>query len=150
MTMAEPPPAARTFFHSDLVHAALQEWADLVRLVYAPIDPRVARSAISETYEPSSAVRTARATNEQANPLLSALLADERAGRRLARTVHDFLMREGRDRAMLLWLEQEGNTHEEIGKTMKMRKALVGTAIKLVKIDLGIYLLVVTRPKAKT
>ena len=138
------------FPHSEFVAAALQEWAELIRLVYAAKDTKAARSGVSETYEPSSPHRTAKATDEQANPILSALIADERTGRKLARTVHDYLMREGRESAMLLWLEQEGRTHEEIGKEMKMRKALVGTALKMVKIDLGIYLMVVMRRQMKT
>jgi len=59
-------------------------------------------------------------------------------------------MREGRQAAMLLWLEQEGHTHEEIGKQMVMRKALVGPALRLAKISLGIYLMVVMRHRMRS
>ena len=148
--MAEPLRLETRFPHAAFVSAALQEWADMIRLVYAPKDPKAARAGVSETYEPSSTHRMAKTTHEQANPILSALIADERAGRRLARTVHDYLMREGRQAAMLLWLEQEGHTHEEIGKQMVMRKALVGPALRLAKISLGIYLMVVMRHRMRS
>lgn len=150
MTMAEPiPPRFLANPHGRLVEAALAEWANLIREFYLPREGKQIPD-IREVYEPSSTHRTPRATNEQSNPVLAALIRDENAGRWMARTVHDFLMpRDRRGLAYLLWLQQDGNTHEEIGKAVKLRKCLVGTALNLAKIDLGIYLVVCLRNRGK-
>lgn len=151
MTMAEPiPRRMRTLnAHGRLVEQALSEWGHYIRERYAPRSPKSTTPDPREIWEAVVSGPHIRATDEAPNPVLAALIADEHRGSLLARTVHDYLMREQRDKALLLWMEQERVTQEDMAKHYGMRKALIGTALMLVKIDLGIYLAVAMRQKRR-